>query len=1083
MKDPEKFQPSDTEIVVSVRLPDETEIPIKIDRDATIVEFEKRIDTAGGFPPDTDRSAAFIAPTDASNYGSKSTDAAGIESRREAQATAGDYNGDPYDYDEDLYIVDPQSHFGSLKQLEQDVLRRSEYFKTKRSYSVSNAINPLDDDGAVLDELGLEFPLQRRIRQFFMASKDETQLNEMHRHLLKTYSIMLDVSKSLKQMVSLRFCTKAISILLVHPRTEIVEIKRIPSNQITRIETSLKEAVILLFGISDEHLFRVILRSLIRDPIQMVLESAGYHGISMDLDTRAQLALIRKTVLLLDIAIVSYARSHGSGFDINQFGHDLKHLDVNDGDGKMTFRCFWVRLACLDSFLDRQKVWVFDIEGEGTSMSSQDEETPQPKSLLTRMEDLADIWGPVYTVPSGAGLVKYYGVSKGVICRVEPRKKTSFDGAINCHYFSRRSFFRRKASKLLFGGDELEFADNALLLIGARFRENRNCQYTRSAFIDDVGSKMSILGTKESVWKTDSRSLAFGLSKYVGIMVTGTQKLIPQTTLKQHILDKWTTKPSRSNPGILNQYLGVEISHCTGNARRISLKQLLISDPIWQILDRHTPNWDQTSWGSALSAALHSAETDAIFGVWREYAANRSEIAELVCYALDLLDGTGWDEQGKFHSAFIFDNAEYAVSIPPKLNSWVAALKDTNSTGAYVITNEICMECEVPDHTTSTCADPQSLTVLETQLAATALPVYFRNSSFRAASHATEAESDAALETPFEAAYDDFPLSTRREYLLRPFGERFQQVECGSSDILLLTNNNSFSQNIPRLLNLTKAERPYECSEALIRTNSKSSGTTVYLAASTRSVHGKHAVQDPAGGAKLSRSLPWIPHPFGTDRQPDSKSRTAGKAVETTRLWDKPPPRHEIPPIQRKTTQDPSQATKPKKLEASACDEHDLIRSDIYGQDAYNFMNGEPGDDEIPNAIVPTVTSVRDNIADYAVSDEYNSDEPTPQRSRRHDRGLSMQKKTPRASSSEIRNHNRHNNGHDGRGLIRSDIYGQNAYDLENRKLDDNNIPKANVSSVVSVRDNLANYEFSDEYSSDETTPQPVRRPVNGCLK
>lgn len=614
----------------------------------------------------------------------------------------------------------------------------------------------------------------------------------------------------------------------------------------------------------------------------------------MNISTRALLALVRKTALLLDIAIVSYARSHGSGFDVNQFGHDLKDLDFNGGDEGMTFRCFWVRLACLDSFLDRQKVWVFDIhhESEGTSMSSQDEQTPQPKSLLTRIEDLADIWGPVYTVPSGAGLVKYYGVSKGVICRVEPRKKTSFDGAINCHYFSRCSFFRRKASKLLFGGDELELADNALLLIGARFRENRNCQYTRSAFIDDVGSKMSILGTKESVWKTDSRSVAIGLSKYVGFAVTGTQKLIPQTTLKQHILDKWTTMPSRSNPGILNQYLGVETSHCTGNARRISLKELLISDPIWQILDRHTPNWDQTSWGSALSAALHSAETDAIFRVWREYAANRSEIAELVCYALDLLDGTGWDEQGKFHSAFIFDNAEYAVSIPPKLNSWVEALKDTNSTGAYVITNEICMECEVPNHTTSTCADPQSLTVLETQLAATALQVHSRTSSIslrrkrtRAASHATEAESDAALETPFEAAYDDFPLSTRREYLLKPFGERFQQVECGSSDILLLTNNNSFKKNVPQLLNRMKAERPYECSEALIRTKSKSSGTTVYLAASTRSVHGKHAVQDTAGGAKLSRCLMWIQRSFGTDRQSDRKSRTAGKAVQMTRLW------------------------------------------------------------------------------------------------------------------------------------------------------------------------------------------------------
>ncbi|KAL9013328.1 MAG: hypothetical protein Q9173_001972 [Seirophora scorigena] len=1075
MESPKETQPSDTEIVFFVRLPDGTEIPIKIDRNATIRELKNRIDTAGSIPPgpkqlssgdkklrsyvtgkarrlsayniknrstviespgnladaagykykyadaigsgpsklrpadtdslaspgapvdtagykskreaqaivgeptklrsaDPDRSAASFTPTDARSYRSKSIDAVGYKSKGEAQATAGDYNGDLYDYDEDLYIVDPQSHFGSFKQLEQDVLRRSEYFKTKRSYSVSSVIESLDDHGAVLDELGLEFSLPKRIYRFFMASKDEKPLYEMHRNLHKTYSIMLDVSKSLKQMVSLPFCIKAISILLVHPRTEIVEIKRIPLYLITRMETSLKEAVNQTLGNPHERSFRAILRSLIRDPIQMVLEFAGYHGISINISTRALLALVRKTALLLDIAIVSYARSHGSGFDINQFGHDLKDLDVNGGDEEMAFRCFWVRLACLDFFLDRQK----------------DEQSPQPKSLLTRMKDLAGIWGPVYTVRPGAGLVKCYRVSKGVICRVEPRKETSFDGAINCHYFSRRSFFRRKASKLLFGGDELEFAENALLLIGARFRENRNCQYTRSAFIDDVGSEMSMLGTKESVWKTESRSLALGLSRYVGITFTGTPKLIPQSTLKQHILDKWTTMPSRSNPGILNQYLGIEISHCMGNARRISLKELLISDPIWQFLDRQIPNWDQTSWGSALSAALRSAETDAIFRVWREHAANRSEIAELFSYALNLLDGTGWDEQGQFHSAFILDNAEYAVSIPPKLNSWVEALKDTHLTGAYVITNEICIECEVPHHTTSTCEDPQSLTVLETQLAATASPVYSRTSSIglgrkriRAARHATEVEFDAALDASVQAAYDDFPLSTRREYLLKPFGERFQQ---GSSDILLLTNNTSFLQNIPRLLNCTKAERPYECSEALIRTNSKSSGSTVHLAASTRSVHGKHAVQDMAGGAKLSRSLKWMQHTFGTDRQPDSKSRTAGKAVERTRLCDKPPQHHEIPPIRRKTTPDPSHTTRrSKKLEASACDRHDLIRSDIYGQDGYYFGNGDSGDDEMPKAIVPTVTSVRDNLADYAFSDDYDSDEATSQPCRCHE--------------------------------------------------------------------------------------------------
>ena len=80
-----------------------------------------------------------------------------VEAKDEVQATSDDY-------DEDLYIVDPQAHFDMLRQLERNVLRRSEYFQTKREYSLSTALDPVDDDGAFLDELGLRVSLMKRIR-------------------------------------------------------------------------------------------------------------------------------------------------------------------------------------------------------------------------------------------------------------------------------------------------------------------------------------------------------------------------------------------------------------------------------------------------------------------------------------------------------------------------------------------------------------------------------------------------------------------------------------------------------------------------------------------------------------------------------------------------------------------------------------------------------------------------------------------------------------------------------------------------------------------------------------------------------
>ncbi|KAL8706263.1 MAG: hypothetical protein Q9225_007973, partial [Loekoesia sp. 1 TL-2023] len=461
-------------------------------------------------------------------------------------------------------------------------------------------------------------------------------------HLLKSYSIILNASQSLEQMVSLRFCNDTVNILLAHEGLEVIEIKRIPLNMIIEIEQSLKTAVSQMLDMIDQPDLSLIDHVLIL--CQRLFEAIGFHFLPSDtIDLSAKLTLIRKTVLLVDNALISYVRSHASGMDSINFNWDYDCLEISDADNTLAIRCSWVGLSCLDSFLDRRRVWVFHLFRKSSNIPSpkQKGQSTDPVSVLARIEDLADIWGPVYCVPSRAGLVKYYSVSKGVICRVKTKKQSAIPGAVQCHYFTRLSFFRKRASRLLFGDEDLPLSKGDLLLIGTGLYENPGCQYTISAFTQDFASQVTPLGTRDSVWKTDSRGLTIGLSKYLGVTVSGTQKLVPQTTLKQQILDKWTMKPSRSNPGILNQTFGVEVGHCTGNARRISLRELMISNAIWPILERQNPNWVQTSWGSALSTALHSIDPEEIFGVWRDFKLYRGEIAELVCYVLEILDSTG----------------------------------------------------------------------------------------------------------------------------------------------------------------------------------------------------------------------------------------------------------------------------------------------------------------------------------------------------------------------------------------------------------------------------------------------------------
>ncbi|CAL8577370.1 hypothetical protein XPA_003201 [Xanthoria parietina] len=366
-------------------------------------------------------------------------------------------------------------------------------------------------------------------------------------HLLKSYSIVLNASRSLKQMVKLHFCKNAINILAFHERPEIIEIRRVPSAMIMDIVGGLETAFgLVLLTDLEERSFARTLSDLVMPPCRRLLERVGSYVFPAPATrTLSELATaVRVVTLVIDVGLVSYVRSHGSGFDGSYFSGDLSKLKVNLGD-KLIFGCYWAKLACLHSFLDTREVWVFDFSGIDNSSWRR---KLRRHSLCARMEDIADIWGPVYTVPTDTGKVKYYGVSKGVIYRVESNKESPIPGAKVCHYSSRSSFVRKEASRLLANMDELALSQDDLLLIGAGFCENASCNYTMSALTKENASAMTVLGTKDSAWKWDSRGLTVGLSKYLGVTVSGTQKLMPQTTLKQHILDKWTTMPSRSEP-------------------------------------------------------------------------------------------------------------------------------------------------------------------------------------------------------------------------------------------------------------------------------------------------------------------------------------------------------------------------------------------------------------------------------------------------------------------------------------------------------------------------------------------------------
>jgi hypothetical protein len=631
------------------------------------------------------------------------------------------------DFDEDLHIVDPQAYYSKLDSLEQIVIDASEFHRCGGSYDpLDNHLSPYSRRNIlsnVPEWMWISLQDIAPASQPAPLGDVEPRRREMQITLdsmWKSYLMLCQVLRAFRSLESSKFSMDFFSFLLRRTApintAEIVKIH--PSLQLDSMKVSFENAIEqLLEG------------TLIRDPQQLVagfmedscllLGSIGFKLPEERRSNASMLTIIRMTMIVLDLALVSYVGSHGSRFDLEIMGQSIEQIDVlGTSDDTFSFRCRLRRLACLDGFLDSRLVWIFEFYS-GNYIPVFQRERFDGMLVLTRMDAFADLWGPVWSIPASPNetdKIKQYNVSKGVICPVGGKQNAAVEGAIRCHWFSWVSFYMRRLPNILKSSESTLLDSSDLLLIGAGFRENLECKYTLEDFEEDYDDRIAVIGTTPESWRTESRSLALGFSKMFGVVVTGTQKKIPQTTLKQHILDTWSNKPTRANPGMLNLYVGLEISHCTGNARRVSVKEVLLMKKVQPLLERQHPGWSQTTWGKHFLRALNTTDPQAIFRAWKDCHKDRASIAELVCCVLEVLDTTGYAND-RFTAGVFNNNQESAVALDHQANDWTVLLKDSHLMATFAVANEICLECHTPNHSTATCSSYKSPSVLQTQIA------------------------------------------------------------------------------------------------------------------------------------------------------------------------------------------------------------------------------------------------------------------------------------------------------------------------------------------------------------------------------
>lgn len=686
-------------------------------------------------------------------------------------------------FDPDINIVDPQTHYAQQDWLEQDAIKVSEWYRSKGSFK-HFLDNPLELMMRLHGNLELIPAWMHEYLRRLLGHRLSEPLRGILVSLCTTHLMLCRVLATFDILSQAEFCKDYYSILLELHDTNIAEIVKIHRDSLEGIKMGIEVMTALLmddqteFEAVHEHLELCVLQ-----PCNTFLRILHLDLPGVTSSTGTVLALCRFVVLLADLGLVCYVGSHASNFGLKYLSDESSAYTVGEATAdSLHFTCRKRRLACLSPFLDHEQVWIFQCCHGSSDKLLRNDLQQSDLYILTHIDEFTDIWGPVWSAPASSEspeLFKHHNVSKGVICRVD-RSVDHRYGAVRCHWYHWDSFRRRQGNLLKPRFTPLFLAMDDLLLIGISMRDNLSCNYTFDRFAAVFDHSMGVLGTEPSIWTFDERQAAMSFSRTLGIQISGTQKRRPQTTLKQSILARWRFSPETANPAVLNQYLAVEISPCTGNARRIPVKHLLLMSSVLEILEVQFPNWTTQPWGSMLLNAAQAVNDDAIFDLWTRQKDHRPQIGAIVSHVLELLDKTG-AHGSRLTAAFLHNRQESSLSLEHTNNEWSCLLRDTHLTATYAIVNEVCIECHYPDHTTAICGKAQACTVLDTQILI----------------HGAKAEARRPLRHP-----DDDRFSLVK---IEPYGCFLERAKDEISTDLVMAPSSGMlgmrAQILPRLLN------------------------------------------------------------------------------------------------------------------------------------------------------------------------------------------------------------------------------------------------------------------------------------------
>lgn len=433
---------------------------------------------------------------------------------------------------------------------------------------------------------------------------------------------------------------------------------------------------------------------------------------------------------VLHIALMTFIRSHIDISGAVPNGALNNGLQIEAPGGKVFLAAR--RLQCLHGLI-KQPVWAFNFIPQDSRLTKVD---CDGFYVSSSMDDLAELWGPFrvnYADNSQAETVNSIETRGGTIlaldsshCHVKP-----LDDEALCHWFSWLDVSGRQQSL-----NEVGSIDTAKrLLVGMVYDSDCHSQKRQKRrrrpkleVVDECmcNDRYTIkydpfdLGTREPSWKLDARTLQASGGKYFTVSVGFTYKFDAGWTLKDAILESWLGAAKDDlfhlqNPHYMDYFVVLDISRCSGHARRISLWTLLKCSDLREYFRQNLEA--EICRGLETSLLQYSSES-CFTTIWRILdTSKRNHLTLAFKFMLKTLRCTGVGEDGMLQ---VWD-----ITSIPRIDGrridpqWTSLVRDDIGCATFAIITGNCRIYKPPVQ--AHCYTPlTSLPILYTQVCITA---------------------------------------------------------------------------------------------------------------------------------------------------------------------------------------------------------------------------------------------------------------------------------------------------------------------------------------------------------------------------